>query len=130
MEPPDGFVHQRRHVTLLADVGRYGERFAAGGTDVVDGAREVGTRARGENDVGAFGCERARNRPADAAAGAGDDRDLPREPARRQIWSPRPDLISSMNSARVSGRSRNAPSIADVTAFEFCFSTPRMIMQR
>ncbi len=35
-----------------------------------------------------------------------------------------------MNSARVSGRSRKAPSIADVTAFEFCFSTPRISMQR
>ena len=35
-----------------------------------------------------------------------------------------------MNSARVSGRSRKAPSIAEVTAFEFCFSTPRISMQR
>ncbi len=33
-----------------------------------------------------------------------------------------------MNSARVSAFSRKAPSIAEVTALEFCFSTPRISM--
>ena len=39
-------------------------------------------------------------------------------------------LMSSMNSMRVDWRVRKTPSMAEVTAFEFCFSTPRMIMQR
>ena len=39
-------------------------------------------------------------------------------------------LISSRNSIRVRALSRNAPSIALVTANEFCFSTPRIDMQR
>ena len=33
-----------------------------------------------------------------------------------------------MNSARVSAFSRKAPSMAEVTALEFCFSTPRISM--
>jgi hypothetical protein len=39
-------------------------------------------------------------------------------------------LISSRNSIRVDSRVRNTPSIAEVTAFAFCFSTPRIIMHR
>ena len=39
-------------------------------------------------------------------------------------------LISSMNSIRVELRVRNTPSIAEVTALEFDFSTPRIIMHR
>ena len=38
--------------------------------------------------------------------------------------------ISARNSSRVGWRSRNAPSMQDVTATEFCFSTPRIIMQK
>ena len=57
----------------------------------------------------------------------GDDGDLAGESHRMR---PLRDLISSMNSARVSGRSRKAPSMAEVTALEFCFSTPRMSMHR
>ena len=33
-----------------------------------------------------------------------------------------------MNSARVPALSRKAPSMAEVTALEFCFSTPRISM--
>ena len=39
-------------------------------------------------------------------------------------------LISSRNSIRVDSRVRNTPSIAEVTALAFCFSTPRIIMHR
>ncbi len=39
-------------------------------------------------------------------------------------------LMSSMNSIRVDCRVRKTPSMAEVTALEFCFSTPRIIMQR
>ena len=39
-------------------------------------------------------------------------------------------LISSRNSMRVRALSRKAPSMALVTANEFCFSTPRIDMQR
>jgi hypothetical protein len=39
-------------------------------------------------------------------------------------------LISSMNSIRVIVRVRKTPSMADVTALEFDFSTPRIIMHR
>ena len=62
---------------------------------------------------------------ADAPPGARDDGDLAAE---LQMTSPLRDLISSRNSARVSGRSRKEPSIAEVTALEFCFSTPLIIM--
>src|SRR3989304_4494766 len=39
-------------------------------------------------------------------------------------------LMSSMNSIRADCRVRKTPSMAEVTAFEVCFSTPRIIMQR
>ncbi len=39
-------------------------------------------------------------------------------------------FINSRNSIRVDSRVRNTPSIAEVTAFAFCFSTPRIIMHR
>ena len=39
-------------------------------------------------------------------------------------------LISSRNSIRVRASSRKTPSIALVVATEFCFSTPRIDMQR
>ena len=38
--------------------------------------------------------------------------------------------MSLRNSVRVDGSCRKLPSIADVTMHEFCFSTPRIIMQR
>ncbi len=38
--------------------------------------------------------------------------------------------INCMNSFLVSIRSRKMPCIDDVTALLFCFSTPRIIMQR
>src|SRR5438093_1510385 len=120
------------HRGVLRDVGRYRERPAAARTDLRRDLGELLPRPRCEHDTRAFRGEREGDRPADPPPRARDERDLPleRAPRVRQIWSPRPDLISSMNSARVSGRSRKAPSIADVTALEFCFSTPRMSMQR
>ena len=39
-------------------------------------------------------------------------------------------FISSKNSIRVDSRVRNTPSIAEVTALAFSFSTPRIIMHR
>src|SRR2546429_211618 len=117
---------------VLRDVGRARERPAAVLADLRRDFRELLTGARGQRDGGALRRERQGNRAPDPAPRACDERDLPLERALRrgQIWSPRPDLISSMNSARVSGRSRKEPSIAEVTAFEFCFSTPRMSIQR
>lgn len=54
----------------------------------------------------------------------------PRSLAKRYRRMFRVGLMSSMNSIRVDCRVRKTPSIAEVTALEFCFSTPRMIMQR
>src|SRR5204863_477048 len=83
--------------------------------------------ARGQDHGGALGGEGLRDGAADAAAGAGDQRNLAGQRLAHSC-SPRPALISSMNSARVSGRSRKPPDMAEVTALEFCFSTPRLAM--
>ena len=95
----------------------------AGRVAIVTGAG----RGIGRAVAGAFAGEGQRDGAADTAARARDHGHLA---AQLQITSPPRDLISSMNSARVSGRSRKEPSMAEVTAFEFCFSTPRMSMHR
>ena len=41
-----------------------------------------------------------------------------------------PEVTSRRNSSRVRGSSRKLPRIAEVIVFEFCFCTPRIIMQR
>ena len=72
--------------------------------------------------------QRESHRPPDPAAPPRDQGGLAPEPPRH---GPGPRLlISSTNSPRVMGQSRKAPSMAEVTAFEFCFSTPRISMQR
>src|SRR2546422_32612 len=134
-EPPapgDRRLAGARPRGVLGGVRGARERPAAARTDLRRALGELLPRPRCEHDTRALRGERQGDRPADPPPRARDERDLPleRAPRVRQIWSPRPDLISSMNSARVSGRSRKAPSIADVTALEFCFSTPRMSMQR
>ena len=63
------------HVVVV-DVGRDDERLAAGGAHVGGDLVELLLRARGQDDVGARVGERAGDRRADAAPGAGDDRDL------------------------------------------------------
>ena len=68
------------------------------------------------------------------AAGHGDGQS-PAMHAMLAEWSASPggtvrSLISSRNSIRVRALSRNAPSMALVTAKEFCFSTPRIDMHR
>src|SRR5262249_56985395 len=81
--------------------------------------------APGEDTPPAFPREGHGHRAADPPPRSRDEGDLTGEPHRMR---PPRDLISSMNSARVSGQSRNWPSMAEVTALEFCFSTPRMSM--
>jgi hypothetical protein len=67
--------------------------------------RELARRPRGKDHEGAFARENGGDGPADAPPRPGNEGDLAREPHRTRL--PR-DLISSMNSARVSGR-RNPP---------------------
>src|SRR5262249_54776818 len=118
-------LRQRAHCRLVAHVTSYRDGTSAILNDLPRNPVQLGTGARGQNNRRALPREGARHGSADAAACAGDDGNAADEP---QMMSPPRDLISSMNSARVSAFSRNAPSIAEVTAFEFCFSTPRMSM--
>ena len=67
------------HVVVV-DVGRDDERLAAEAADVGRDLVELFLGARGEHDVGARVGEGAGDRRADAAPGAGDDRDLAVEP--------------------------------------------------
>ena len=78
----------------LTSAGHH-ERAPAAAADVVGDGVELFLRARREHDVGARFGEGASDRGADAAAGAGDDRDLAVEPERVE--------------RRASGRSREVP---------------------
>ena len=84
--------------------------------------------------------ERARDREPDAARRAGDERGAPHErrapgldvepaTARSSVPQRRP-CASERNSSRVRASLRKRPRTADVTVCEFCFCTPRIIMQR
>src|SRR5258706_10288378 len=69
----------------------------------------------------------------DAARRTGDHRQLPDQASGgelRRHGKPAPPCTSRRNSSRVLASSRNAPRSALVTVLEFCFSTPRIIMQR
>ena len=90
--------------------------------------RAVGEGTREADHVGAGGAHGVGHRQPDAAGGAGDKRDLSLE--RSAQGSPLPPWTSRRNSSRVLASSRKAPRSALVTVLEFCFSTPRIIMQR
>src|SRR5262249_20644333 len=107
-----------------------GERSPARPGDLRRHPVQLLTRTGGEGHRGARPRKREGDGASDPAPRARDDGDLAGERPGGQMTSPLRDLISSMNSARVSALSRKAPSIADVTALEFCFSTPRISMQR
>src|SRR5436309_3486858 len=67
----------------------------------------------------------------DPARRAGDERELPGEGGGGRVAHPGPRLYTSRrNSSRVFASCSSAPRRALVTVLEFCFSTPRIIMQR
>src|SRR5206468_10130449 len=67
----------------------------------------------------------------DPARRAGDERELPGEGGGGRVAHPGPRLYTSRrNSSRVFASCSRAPRRALVTVLEFCFSTPRIIMQR
>ena len=89
----------------------------------------VGQRAREPHDVGARAVQGLGHGEADAPRGSTDDGDLP---GKRGVAhsEPRPLYTRRRNSSRVLASWRRAPRSALVTVLEFCFSTPRIIMQR
>ena len=92
---------QRLHRGLLAHVGGDGQGPPAGLPRSRAPPPSSSARgARGQRHRGPLAREAPRDRAADAATRAGDDGDLAGE---LQMTSPPRDLISSMNSARVSG---------------------------
>ena len=115
---------------------RYGELFV----DLIQGALDVsgfrdvaldvgaalGARvfqaAREPHDMHPAGPQRDRHRETDPARGARHERDFHSAKV--------PPCTSLRNSSRVLPSSRNAPRSELVTVLEFCFSTPRIIMQR
>jgi len=70
--------------------------------------------------------QRSSDRRADTARGAGDKGHLPVERAHSIVRL----CARRRNSSRVLESSRKMPRTALVTAREFCFSTPRIIMQK
>src|SRR6185369_16665693 len=115
-------AHQRRDGGLLPHVGGHGERPAARRLDLALHGSGLARGGRGQEPLRAFAGERRRHGAADAPAPSRDEGYLAGEPHRMR---PPRDLISSMNSARVAGRSRNCPSMAEITALEISFPTPR-----
>src|SRR5260221_8476676 len=68
---------------------------------------------------------------SDPARGARDAGELPGKGGGRPVAHPGPRLYTSRrNSSRVFASWSSAPRRALVTSLEFCFSTPRIIMQR
>src|SRR5436309_12639229 len=75
--------------------------------------------------------QRVRDGAPDPPRGARHERDLPLERDRGGGHSAaRPPCTRRRNSSRVFASWSSAPRSALVTVFEFCFSTPRIIMQR
>src|SRR3989442_3247748 len=91
--------------------------------------RVVLEAARQPYDVRARGMQRIGDCAPDAARGAGDEGELPAEGSLAHS-RPRPPCTSLRNSSRVLASCSRAPRRALVTVLEFCFSTPRIIMQR
>ena len=87
--------------------------------------------ARDQRDTCAPPSEGARNGLAHPARCAGDDR--PSTGERRLVCHRNGDegpYAKRRNSLRVIASSRKLPRNAEVMVLEFCFSTPRIIMQR
>src|SRR2546430_10379213 len=87
--------------------------------------RAVREAARQPDDMRPRGIQSVGHRAADAARGAGDEGELPAEGTIAH-----PACTSLRNSSRVLASWSRAPRSALVTVHEFCFSTPRIIMQR
>ena len=100
---------------------------------VPDDHPSVVAATRGDCDNRSRFCQRSRRRRTDAARASGDESALPGERglgvAHAQI-EPEVEYARRRNSSRVRASSRKAPLSDDVTVREFCFCTPRIIMQR
>ena len=86
-EALDGRLHHRGHGVGIGHVGDVAPRAATGGLDIAHRLVHIGVgMQRIDHHVGAAGGERARDRPADVAGAAGDQRDFPVQfPARHGI---------------------------------------------
>src|SRR4029077_11768954 len=89
----------------------------------------VGQAAREPHHVRARAVEGPGYGEADAPRGSGDHDEFPRKGGVAHS-EPRPLYTRRRNSSRVLASWRRAPRRALVTVLEFCFSTPRIIMQR
>ena len=77
-EALDGGLHHRGHGVGIGHVGDVAPRAATGGLDIAHRLVHIGVgMQRIDHHVGAAGGERARDRPADVAGAAGDQRDFP-----------------------------------------------------
>ena len=83
-------LEHRQHRRLVGDVRAYGEGAAAAGMDLGDDRLDLGLRREiVHRHMGALGRKRERDRAADPARSAGDQRALAVERARHAITSPR-----------------------------------------
>ena len=117
----------------LGHLGRYAQVGLEGGGVVADGTGRVSERPGAACDEGHAGPrtgETRGDRPPDAARRPGDEGHAARERAVHAHRPPFADQARRRNSSRVLASSRKVPRSADVIVFEFCFSTPRIIMQR
>src|SRR2546430_6367755 len=114
----DGPLHGRGIGHVTAQV-----RAAAG--------RAIDEAAGQPYDVRSRGVQELRDGEPDPARRPGDERELPGEGGGGRVAHPGPRLYTSRrNSSRVFASCSSAPRKALVTVLEFCFSTPRIIMQR
>jgi len=118
--------HGARDRAFVRDIARNRER---AGSELGGTRREPVAAAREDRDAHARVGERARDRGSDPARRTGDERRASRE-RRAQRWTIPFPCASERNSSRVRGSLRKSPRTALVTVCEFCFCTPRIIMQR
>src|SRR6185437_15464059 len=124
-EGGDAALEHAPHLLLAGDVALHGDRLAAARRDLL--AHRIGGGAVREvvdGDPRAARGERAAGSGPDAAVAAGDERRL----ALQELHARR--STRARNSSRVASWSRKTPRTDEVTITEFCFSTPRIIMQR
>ena len=110
------------HTLRVGHVARNGDR----SLHTFGGLLEPGFVARNHHDARALGGKRRCDSRANPARSARYDSSATAKPSRQLD----PLCARRRNSSRVLGSSRNTPVSADVIVFEFCFCTPRIIMQR
>jgi hypothetical protein len=71
----DRALYRRINLIALADIASDADRAAARGADLLCDLLDRRGRSRGNNHLGALAPKGERDRPADPAAGSGDDRD-------------------------------------------------------